>query len=274
MRIAVTGHKGRLGSELVSRGIQPLDCDVTSKSSIKAALHDVEPDVVIHCAAFTDVDACEEFKTEAVEINAKGTENLKICFEGKIIYLSTDYVFDGKKGMYKEEDMPSNPKNLCWYGYTKLLGEQILGNNDTIIRTTMLYGSSVKDDFVTHVLQKLELGEPFEVTQALYGTPTYVPHLAEAIMELVERPHIHIINLVGSDCWSRYDLALTIASVFEKDKMLIKPTMSIGKTKRPRHAGLCTTKAVRMELPIRSTLAGLVDYYAYNKVYRQLKMEI
>jgi dTDP-4-dehydrorhamnose reductase len=258
-KIAVTGHKGRLGSELVSRGIQPLDCDITSKTSIKAALQGIEPDVVIHCAAMTDVDACEEFKTEAVEINAKGTENLKICFDGKIIYLSTDYIFDGKKGMYKEEDVPGCPEKISWYGYTKLLGEQVMGENDTIIRTTILYGSPMKDDFVTHILQKLELNLPFDVTRALYGTPTYVPHLADGIMALLKLPEMpHIINIAGTSIWSRYDLALTIASVFgcEDKKYLIHPTMKIGKVKRPKHAGLDVHKAIELGIPVHPTMDG------------------
>lgn len=279
MKIGVTGHKGRLGSELVNRGCIPLDCDITSKFSIQQALHDVKPDIVIHCASMTHVDACEEYRDEALEVNARGTENLKVCFEGKIIYLSTDYVFNGKKGMYFEYDKPSVPETLCWYGYTKLLGEQVLGNCDTIIRTTMLYGSPVDSDFVTRIVQKLEIGEPFTVTKCLYGTPTYVPHLADGIMELAQRPFMpHILNIAGKDLYSRYEFAMVIASVlgYEDLKQKIIPTNAVGKVKRPRHAGLNTTKARVLDIPIYSVVDGLKAFGQHNrnKIFEQLRMPI
>lgn len=282
MIIGITGYKGRLGSELLKYGCLPLDCDITSRMSIRQALHDVNPDMIIHCAAMTGVDECEQYKDEALEINAKGTENLKVCFPYDIIYISTDYVFDGKKGMYSEKDEPSDPKNLCWYGYTKLLGEQLLESNDAIIRTTMLYGSPVKDDFVTHIIQKLEINEPFEVTRALYGTPTYVPHLAEAIMEVVSKyPFMpHILNITGRDLYSRYDFSMTIASVFgyEDRKHLVTPTLKIGKTKRPRHAGLRTSKAESINIPIYSSLEGLYAFerqkHYEKRILIQSRMEI
>ena len=280
MIIGITGYKGRLGAELVYRGCEPLKCDITSKSSIRSALHDVKPDIVIHCAAFTDVDQCERDKDIALEINAKGTENLKVCFPDTIIYLSTDYVFDGKNGMYSEEDKPSKPNSLCWYGYTKLLGEEVLGNRDTIIRTTMLYGSPMKMDFVTYILQQLEMDEPFIVTRALYGTPTYVPHLAEAIMKMLNSfvYYPDIINIVGSDLLNRYEFALMIASFFghEDKKELIVPTMKVGKTKRPRRVGLKTEQAKKIGLPIYSVMEGLDAFHKSDKIeiYKQLRMKI
>jgi len=277
-RIAVTGYKGRLGSELISRGCVPLDCDITSKMSISAALRDVEPDIIIHCASMTDVDACEKYKDEALEINAKGTENLKVCYEGKIIYMSTDYIFDGRQGMYSENARPGEVTKLCYYGYTKLLGEQLVGNTDTIIRTTMLYGSDKKMDFVTNILSRLELQETFEVTRALFGTPTYIPHLADAIMMLLGiSPMPHIINIVGSDLLNRYEFALMIASFFghSDQKSMIIPTLKVGKTKRPRRAGLSTFRARKLGLPIYSALDGLKAFHEKNvSYYKQLRMEI
>ena len=276
--IGVTGYRGRLGSELIKLGCTPLDCDITSKKSIKQALQIVEPDMIIHCAAKTNVDACEDCKDEAFEINARGTENLKVCFYNRIIYISTDYIFDGKKGNYMEYAKPGKTEDLCWYGYTKLIGEQVLGNCDTIIRTTMLYGSPAKEDFVQHVLQKLELGEPFKVTRAFSGTPTYVVHLAEAIMDVVKRPFMpHIINIAGTDLYNRYEFAHVIASVFgyEDRKDLIEPTMKVGSTKRPRQAGLNTSKAKVLDVPIYSAVDGLKAYKEQLiPIYKQLRMTI
>ena len=197
--IAVSGYKGRLGSELVKRGCIPLDCDITHINSIKKAIDEVCPDIIIHCAALTDVDECERHKDKAFEINAAGTYNIKECYpDNRIIYISTDYIFDGTNGVYCERDGASPVTKLCYYGYTKLLGEEIMTGADTIVRTTLLYGSPVKMDFVTSILENLECGEVFGVTKALHGTPTYIPHLAEAIMMLpLYSPMPHIINIVA-----------------------------------------------------------------------------
>jgi dTDP-4-dehydrorhamnose reductase len=279
MIIAVTGHKGRLGSELIERGYTALDCNILSRQSIYEALDKVAPDIVIHCAAMTDVDKCEEQMYESFEVNVRGTENIKICFPNKIIFLSTDYIFDGKKGMYSEYAEPSVYPKTCWYGYTKLLGEELLGNEDTIIRTTMLYGSPLKMDFVTKILQQLELDEPFKVTRSLYGTPTYVPHLADAIVKMLELPILpHVINIVGSDYLNRYEFALMIASFFghEDKKKLIIPTQKIGKTKRPRKAGLSVIEASKLGLPIYSVMEGLEAFHKSDKlrIFKQLGMGI
>ena len=278
-RIGVTGYKGRLGSELVSHGCLPLECDITRPITIKKAIGQTCPDVIIHCAAKTDVDKCEQRKDEAFKINAEGTNNLRECFRGgKIIYISTDYIFDGTAGVYKENDAPSPAQKLCQYGFTKLLGEEVLSPSDTIIRTTLLYGSPMKDDFVTHILEQLEYGEVFGVTKGLHGTPTYVPHLAEAILILLHfSPMPHIINIVGDEVLSRYEFALMIASVFgyENKKKLIQPTNEIGKTRRPKHAGLSTRLAKKMGLPIYSPIEGLSAMKNQNIDYiKQLEMRI
>ena len=85
MKIGVTGYNGRLGSELVSRGCIPLDCNIAVRESVRDILQTVEPDIVIHCAAMTNVDDCEVYKDQAFIVNVRGTENLKVCFSGKII---------------------------------------------------------------------------------------------------------------------------------------------------------------------------------------------
>lgn len=277
--IAITGYEGRLGQELIKRGCVPLICDVTKPKTIMKSIGEVCPDIIIHCAAKTDVDKCERHKDEAFEVNARGTYNLRECFPGgKIIYISTDYVFDGTTGVYKETDRPSQAEKLCQYGFTKLLGEEILSDADTIVRTTLLYGSDVKGDFVTNILEQLEYGEVFGVTKCLHGTPTYVPHLAEAIMMLLHYyPMPHIINISGSDVLSRYEFALMIASVFGHNgkKKLIQPTNEVGKVRRPRHAGLSVHLAKKIGLPIYTAIEGLSAMKAQDRDYhKQIEMEI
>jgi dTDP-4-dehydrorhamnose reductase len=283
MKIGITGYKGRLGSELIKQGCLPLDGNVMLKGAIQKFLDDVQPDIVIHCAALTDVDKCDKFRNGSLELNARAVENLKVCFSGKIVLLSTDYVFNGKgKGMYTEMDQTSDPNTLCWYGYTKLIAEEFLGNNDTIVRTTILYGSPVKGDFVTSILDKLENGEPFTVTKSLFGTPTYVPHLAKGIMTFLDiasythLPVPHIINIAGGDYLNRYDFAMLIASVFgyDKAKKLILPTTAMGTVKRPRHAGLSTKLAEKMGIKIYSVLDGLDAFREEQKIWKQLNLPL
>lgn len=249
--IGVTGYKGRLGSELVKRGCHPVDLDDKFLS-----------DVIIHCAAITDVDKCErELYDKAFEVNEGLTKTLRKNFNGNVIYLSTDYIFDGaSKGNYGEQSVP-NPISV--YGYTKLLGEgQIKYHNhpgDVIVRTTILYGSPAKPDFVTSTLDKLRSGEKFTVPYNLFGNPTYVPHLVEALMKLVEIPNPpRIVNIAGKEILSRYEFALAIADTWGLDKNLITPIREVpGAAMRPLKAGLKTTLAEKLGLPIYSVYDGL-----------------
>ena len=111
MIIGITGHSGRLGTELLKHGCTPIRADVTIPNCLKAELDDIKPDIVIHCAAVTDVDACENSKADlARKVNIIGTQILRTMYSGRIIYMSTDYIFDGINGPYKELSAP-NPIN-------------------------------------------------------------------------------------------------------------------------------------------------------------------
>jgi len=264
MRIAVTGHKGRLGSQLCKLGCIPFDCDVLNYQHIQQEIVKTLPDIIIHCASVTDVDGAEfELKFLTREVNERGTFNLRRFFDGRIIYISTDYVFDGKKGPYSEKDIP-NPVNH--YGLTKYLGEKVLElspfNNyeSTIVRTTNLYGGN-KEDFAFRILANLMLGNKFTVTNKVYGNATYVPHLAKALLELCRLPNLpKVINIAGSDILSRYEFAVMIANVFEYDTTLITPTNEVpGEAKRPVKGGLKLTLAKSLGLSIYSALEGLQE---------------
>lgn len=268
MIVAVTGHNGRLGSCLVGGGLGyvPLDCDITNPDSIKAKLAEVNPDVVINCAAYTDVDGAETHYRRALEINQYGVAFLREAFEGWLIHISTDYIFGGVQGPYSERFNVDEDFTKGRYGKSKSYGEiNVFSFPDrmgTIIRTTMLYGSPYKDDdFVTNILEKLRIGEPFEVPYTLIGSPTYIPHLVDAIDSLIKH-HWHnpppILNIVGDDIVSRYDFALMIASVWGYDKTLIIPTRTNkSPAPRPHKAGLKVGMAKRMKIPIHSVIEGL-----------------
>lgn len=270
--IGVTGYKGRLGSVLVKKpNFIALDCDITNPTSIASVIKASTPDIIINCAAFTDVDEAERQYTHVLSINDYGVMNIRDAFEGWLIQISTDYIFGGVQGPYSEKFNVDEDFTKGKYGRSKAYGEQhVFSYPDrfgTIIRTTMLYGTLGYPDFVTHILDRLKMGTPFDVPYTLMGSPTYVPYLVDGIDNLIEH-HWHnpppIVNIVGSDVISRYDFALMIASVWGCDKSLINPVRDFkGKDIRPSKAGLKTHLAKKLKVPIYSVIDGLEEYRKY-----------
>jgi len=168
-KLLITGASGLLGNKIVKlatinhtviplHNTKPLHTsslklEITNLSEVLNLFQKLEPDIVIHTASETNVDKCETEKEHAWKINAEGTRNIAVACSkvgAKLVYISTDYVFDGEKGNYDEQDKP-NPIN--YYGVTKLEGEnQVINNckNYVILRTSVLYGSQPwKQNFVT-----------------------------------------------------------------------------------------------------------------------------
>jgi len=275
MKIVVTGHKGRLGSELIKAGCTPFGADITKRESIETALNKTQPDVIINCAAFTDVDACEEdaYYKQAFAVNTFGVNKLRDEFDGLLIHMSTDYVFNGKRGPYSEGYRKYDPVND--YGLTKIAGEAVLQThwkkNTVIVRTTGLYGgSSGKQDFFQLLKSYLSDAPPdavkIEITKKLKGNQTYVPHLVEALMVMADHynrryagHYPKIVNIASEDVISRYEFALKMAFVFDWDVNLIKPVNNIPNwdAKRPTKGGLKTELAVKLGLPIYTISEGL-----------------
>ncbi len=263
--VAVTGYDGRLGRVLINDcKYIPLECDVTDMDGVKRAIDIICPDTIIHCAAVTDVDLCEtDLYSRALEVNVRGTYNVRSAFEGQVIYISTDYVFDGRDGPYSEDDKP-NP--ICHYGFTKLWGEEeILESDyetDSIVRTTLLYDGH-KPDFVTHVISTLaRRKELLYITASVIGNPTNVHHLAKGIKALVDMSiPPKIINIAGKDIMSRYEFARIIAAEFGYPT---QPIMITGRYQydvaiRPAKAGLQTQLAQMLNIPIYSVGDGLKE---------------
>jgi dTDP-4-dehydrorhamnose reductase len=261
-RIGVTGWRGRLGSELVRRGCIPLKCDVTDPAWIRDVLSAHKPNVVIHCAAKTDVDGCEDRPELATQVNTHGTRLLCEHFQGPIVYLSTDYVFDGQEGPYTEDAAP-NPLGV--YGWSKLGGELALTkrNNprDLIIRTTVLF-DCYSENFVTVVARKLILGETLTLPDDLSGSPTFVPHLADGILAAVGHQVSGIVNLVGSRLMTRHEMGKHIAHTLGYGDQ-VRPGSTSGGANRPRKAGLRVEKAHSLGLPIGDPLDGMRKVAAY-----------
>lgn len=278
MDIAVTGHLGRLGSELIRQGCIPFalngkKIDVTDQGAVQAGVLALKPDVIVNCASFTGVDACEESQAfhDAIRVNLWGVEFLKENFPGRLIHISTDYVFSGRSGPYDEKRSGEMPVNN--YGWTKMGGEVVLLTDhrpgDLLIRTTGLYGRGIHLDFFKMIYNALLAGETVQVSASLRGNQTYVPHLARAIIDISNRPgdfsKIQILNIASAEVVSRYEFALMIASVFKLDKNLLVPVTNREVpgwiAARPTRGGLKIGLAKKMRVPIYKISDGLRELY-------------
>jgi len=220
MKIALTGAEGMLGHDIRKAfSDTEITCftydnlDISVLDSTVKRIRDVKPDFLIHSAAFTDVDRCESEPERAYLVNGMGTRNVTMaCEEIKcpVMYISTDYVFDGsKKGPYDEWDC-TNPINI--YGVSKLMGERFvstLTNRFQIVRTSWLYGSNGRN-FVETIIKLLSERESIEVVDDQTGCPTYTYDVARKLREVVGKGYgIYHITNTGNCSW--YDFALAIA---------------------------------------------------------------
>ncbi|MBI5559647.1 MAG: dTDP-4-dehydrorhamnose reductase [Deltaproteobacteria bacterium] len=232
MKILVTGSGGMLASalaELLERehrvsALSRKEFDITDVSSVRKNILRVSPQVIVNCAAYTKVDKAEEERSEAFLINAEGPRNLAaVCRKlgARLIHISTDFVFDGKKSVpYKEE---ARPYPLSVYGMSKLQGEKNVQDETTdfiIIRTSWLYGRG-KDNFVKKVASLARKRKDLPVVYDQIGTPTYTGDLSTAIMNLLDKPPgIYHFSNEGVASW--YDFAHAIVEEMKKGGMKMR----------------------------------------------------
>lgn len=279
-RLLITGASGLLGSKLqkiaenkfnliLTHNTKPLspdslELDITDQTKIRQLFNDLKPEIVIHTASETNVDKCELQKEHAWKINVEGTHNIaRACKEidAKLVYISTDYVFDGEKGLYKEEDKP-NP--ISHYGITKLEGEnQVIQNcNDHIIlRTSVIYGwHQWKQNFATWVINQLRQNKEITVVDDHFNTPTLADSLAEMTIEALQNDLLGLYHASGTERISRYDFAIQIAKTFRLDPNLIKPIkmsqLTAWVAKRPKDSSLNTDK---IQKHLKTKLLNITD---------------
>lgn len=269
MIVGITGYKGRLGAQLgMYDNCVPLVLDITDKDSVVREINRIKPDVIINCASSTNVDLAETQFEKSMLVNSRGVAHLRFAFSGRIIHISTDYVFDGKKGPYGTKRV-ANPLNA--YGYTKYGGEIIckhyMPERETIIvRTTGLYGGiSGRHDYARLVLEALGANEQLYASNELCGNQTYVPHLAEALYKMVDMPKLpSVVHVASIDIVSRYQFALMIAKEFGLDPLHIVPVSNkdiVGwVATRPSHAGLLVELAISLGLPVYHIQDGIKAY--------------
>lgn len=244
--LSLSGHD-TLGSYNSMKIGNCVKLDITEKENVFDLISNFQPDVVFLPAALANVDFCEENPGLCRKINVEGTRNVAVA-AAKLVFFSTEYVFDGKAGPYSEED-EVNPINK--YGAAKVEAERIIKSleNSLIIRTTVVYGNEVQGkNFAIKVIQSLRNGAQFRAVTDQISTPTYVDDLAEKTIELTKRDKTGVYNVVGPDLVSRYEFALEIAEAFNLKKSLVKPvsTAELGqKAPRPLNCGLKTDKLSR-----------------------------
>lgn len=223
--------------------------DITDAAPVHDYFRRVQPEAVFLTAALTHVDYCEEQPEEAFRINAEGTRNVAreaARWGVRMIFYSTDYVFDGSEGPYGEETQPS-PVSV--YGKSKLEAEkaiQAILKGALILRTTGIFGwDRSSKNFAMQIYQELQAGKSMRAPEDQFGTPTLVDYLAEASIRLFQQGTHGIVNVVGKDLLSRADFGKALAKVFGLDPALVEPVATSAlqqRAQRPLRGGLKTEK--------------------------------
>jgi dTDP-4-dehydrorhamnose reductase len=259
--VVVLGANGQLGTELVrllhaaggydARSLTHDEIEITETNSVRAALEEGGPDVVVNCAAFHRVDDCEDQPHEAMRVNALGALNVaRACarLDAVCVHISTDYVFGGhSRGPYSEDDLPS-PVNV--YGVSKLAGEQLVAQacpRSLVVRVASLYGTAPvrakSRHFVDAVFAKAKAGEPLRVIDDVRMSPTYAHDAARALETLIRQRARGLVHVTNAGGCSWYEFAAKIVAL-----------AGLGAVVTPVHA---SEYPIRARRPIDSSLRSV-----------------
>ena len=274
MKLLVTGAGGMLGADVTkaARGMRHEvlalthdDLDVTNPAQLERVIGRERPAAVVNCAAWTDVDGAEENEPEASLINGQGAgfvADAAAKVDAKVLYVSTDYVFDGsKRGSYSESDEPAP---LQAYGRSKLAGERAtaqLNRRSFIVRTSWLFGPR-RPNFVETMLRLGQGGGPVVVVHDQVGCPTYTGHLAVGLLRLLEGTAYGIHHMSGEGSVSWYEFAMEIFRQAEVVTRVMATTSDMMErpATRPANSVLVSGRETPIRLP--SWQRGLSDYLA------------
>ena len=223
-KVLITGSNGMLGSSLLERlkkkysikGITIEDADITDFEAVVKVIRKIKPDIVIHTAGYTKVDDCESNINLAYRVNAIGTRNVAMAcqrIDASMVYISTDYVFDGTKNAPYIEFDAANPISI--YGKTKLAGEEFVRqilNRFYIIRTSWLYGEGGVN-FVDTIINKAKTEKELKIVNDQRGSPTYTKDLADKIDEIISRERYGIYHVTNSGSCSWFEFAKKIIDI-------------------------------------------------------------
>ena len=275
MKILITGSNGLLGQKLLHKlrldnsvnliatsmgenrvseqsNYKFIDLDITDKNAVSKIILEQNPDVVINTAAMTNVDLCEEKKTECDDLNVNAVQYLAdTCYktDAHLIHISTDFIFDGEDGPYREEDEP-NP--LSYYGLSKLKSEQLLQAHSvkwTVLRTIILFGVAEKlskGNIVLWAKDALEKEDPLNIIDDQFRAPTLAEDLADICILAAKKKAVGIFNASGKDIMSIYEIVERIAkhygnSTYNLNK--ISSTILKQKAVRPPKTGFILDKS-------------------------------
>lgn len=274
MKILVTGSNGLVGSyvvqQLLDSGHTVFACSRTADQSafkgpdyrfvqmdftdpyvLDAAFEAIQPEVVVHSGAMSRPDDCEKDQAEAYKVNTVGTVQLLLnaaAYKSFFVFLSTDFIFNGKEGMHRENDA-ADPVN--YYGRTKLEAEEAVqeyAHAWAIVRTVFVYGKPLygRDCFVTMISKKLRDQEPYKVVDDQERTPTYAGDLAKGIAAIIEKKARGIFHLCGKDLLSPYRMAMEVAGYMNIAGHLLQPVTTASLhalAQRPLQGGLDISRA-------------------------------
>jgi len=232
MTVLVVGAGGRLGREFMDRlsslddltGLTHVQCDITDSLAVERSVLELQPTVVINCAAQPSVDACEQDRDQAYRINVLGARNVAhaACkVVAKVVHISTDYVFDGTADhAYTEWDTP-NPVN--WYGRTKLMSEEAVrrANPDSLVlRIAYVYGAH-GDNPVTAVVRAAQSGATLTLPDDQVMSPTSASEVVQQTVLLIQRGATGLYHVTGKGETSRYEFARAVATTLGLDVQLV-----------------------------------------------------
>lgn len=256
MKYLITGGTGQLGydiiKELINRNekdyLAPSSkkMDITNQKQVEKIILNYKPDIIFHCAAYTAVDKAEEDRENCYNVNVNGTKNIVEVakrINAKVVYISTDYVFDGtKKTEYETEDI-TNPIN--YYGYTKLLGEKEVQqlNDYLIVRISWVFGENGKN-FVKTMLNLAETKTELSIVSDQIGSPTYTKDLSKLLLDMIENNKKGLFFATNEDFCSWYEFAEYIFKInninIKLNKVLTKDYKTLAK--RPLNSKLSKNK--------------------------------
>ncbi len=274
-KVLITGANGLLGQKLIyqlvgypdfevyatSKGENRtllkkrylyIPLDITDELEVRETIDEIKPDVVINTAAMTNVDACEADKEGCWDLNVNATKYLVEACErvgAHFIHLSTDFIFDGENGPYKEEDIPSP---LSYYGETKVASEKIVTQAKcswAIVRTVLVYGvidNMSRSNIVLWAKSALELGKELTVVDDQFRSPTLAEDLAHGCILIAQNEATGVYNISGDEYMCIIDLVKRVARYFGLDESKVKPVSSSTlnqAAKRPPRTGFILDKA-------------------------------